>query len=373
MKKILSSLTVAVALSFAGTLQAGLIWTPETGWRVEGGLAEELLTKEGEPSAIELMNSARAAQEEESWFSALGYYNDVIDLYPESPFAAEAYYQKGVIHLRRHQFERSFEDFSEILDKHPEYPGFGRVIQGGYDVATSIRVGYRPYIWGWIPGFRDDEKALTFYEKIHSAAPYGPHAEMSLFYKGLWARELGKGEDAIDAFERLIYNYPDSVFTPRSYIAIAELYADRVIGPYWDQGSTRDALNYYRDFTALFPKDTYARVAQAKVVELTDTLARNRLELGKFYYYRRNNARAASIFFNEVVNVAPNSEAAEEARSLLVKLRAGEPPPRSFLDWIFGRYPKSDAGDFVDAQTQENLDSMGFRGAAGGEWAEEVE
>lgn len=364
----LSRLAAFAALSLAPlAARAELVWTPEKGWEVRGGVLADISGQAGRKTALDLMNKARAAQNEESWFSALGYYNDVIDDFPGSEFEAEAHYQKGLIHLRRSQFERAFNDFEAVRVHYPEYPGFARVVEGQFSVAMAIRRDERPWLWGWIPWFKDNEKALEFFDKVHSAAPYGPFSEWSLFQKGEWAREIGKDEEALDGYERLVWNYPDSFLTPKGYIAMAELYADRVMGPHWDQGSTRDALNFYRDFVDLFPKDPYAPKAQEKVVELRDTLARNRLELGKFYYYRRNNGRAAAIFLNEAVNVAPDSAAAKEAQAILAKVRADEPPPRSLLDWIFQRYPKSDAGDFVDAQSQQNLDTMGFRGGRQGE------
>ncbi len=358
--------------------KAELVWTPETGWEVRGGVldASAKTPPPADPvqvTALDLMNKARAAQNESRWYTALTYYNEVIDGFPGTEFEAEALYQKGVIHLRRSQFERAFNDFDAIRARHPGYPHFARVIEGEFAVAMAIRRGERPYLWGWIPWFKDNEKALDFFSKVQAAAPRGPLADWALFQKGEWGRELDKEDEAIDGYERLVYDYPDSVLTPKGYIAMAELYAGRVMGPHWDQGSTREALNFYRDFVELFPRDPYAPKAQERVVELRETLARNRLELGKFYYERRNNGRAAAIFLNEAVNAAPDSATAREAQALLAKVRAAEPPPLTLLDRLFGRYPKSDAGDFVDAQSQQNLETMGFRAARRDEISGETE
>lgn len=367
MNRFLRFLALGAFVSAAPLVHAGLVWTPEGGWRVEGGVVEDLKTEPERNDALALLNKAREKQEAESWFSALGCYNDVIDRYPGSDYAAEALYQKGLIHLRRSQFERSFDDFHEVLEKHPDYPHFSKVVQGQFDVAMAIKRGERPWLWGWIPWFKDEEKALEYFEKTNAVAPYGPKSVLSLYYKGEWAREIDKEEEALDAYERLIYKYPESPLAPWGYVAMAELYSNRVMGPDWDQGSTREARNFYKDFVSLFPNDPYAPHAQRKVEEMNDTLSRNRLELGKFYYYRRNNGRAAAVFFNEAVNAAPNSDAAKEAQELLAKVHADEPPPRTILDWVLGRYPKSDAGDFVDAQSQQNLDAMGFRSKSQGE------
>lgn len=361
---LFSVFSLGCAFSVLPLARAELAWSAASGWGVRGALSDDLPSEADRKAAIALLNEARREEEAGNFYTALSRYNEVIEAYPNSGYEAVALFRKGGIHFLRNQFERSFDDYNAILKRHPEYPGFKQVVAGQYAAAMAIRRGERPYLWGWIPWFKDDEKALEYFEKTHEAAPYGPHSEWSLYEKGSWAREIDKEEDAIDAYERLIYRYPDSFLTPDSYLALAELYADRVQGPHWDQGSTRDALNFYKDFVTLFPTHEDAPKAQQKVVEMRDMLARNRLELGKFYFYRRNNARAASIFLNESVNAAPDSDAAREAQELLARVRTGEPPPRTFVDWVLGRYPRSSAGDYVDAQSQQNLDKLGFREAS---------
>lgn len=360
---MISKFAALAALALAPLAgRAELVWTENSGW-LETGPVSGPMGELDRRIALGLLNSGSQEEAAGNLYTALSRYNEVIDSYPDTAYEAEALFRKGGIHLLRSQFERAFDDYNTILRRHPEFSRFTRVVEAQYAIAMAIRRGERPYLWGWIPWFKDDEKALEFFEKTHEAAPYGPHADWSLYEKGGWAREIDKEDDSLDAYERLIYRYPDSLLTPTSYLAMAELHAGRVQGPFWDQGSTREALNFYKDFIALFPTHEYAPKAQAKVIEMRDTLARNRLELGKFYYYRRNNARAAAIFFNEAVNAAPDSEAAKEAQEMLALARSGALPPRTPVDWVFGRYPRSNAGDFVDAQSQQNLDKLGFRDA----------
>lgn len=356
----------AAALAFAAlapcVARAGLEWSSESGWVVQGVLAQDVASPGDRAAVIRLLNDADREEAAGNLYSALSRYNEVIDLYPNTDYEAEALFGKGRIHLLRSQFERAFEDYHAILTRHPQFNRFGKAVEGQYAAAMAIRRGERPYLWGWIPWFKDDEKALDYFEKTHAAAPYGVHAEWALYERGTWAREIDKEEEAFDSYERLVYRYPDSFLTPDAYIALAELHAGRVQGAFWDQGSTRESLNFYKDFVALFPSHEYAPKAQAKVVEMRDTLARNRLELGKFYYTRRNNARAAAIFLNETISTSPDSDAAKEARELLEKIKAKERAPFTLGDLLmFGRYPSSDAGDFVDEQSQQNLEKLGFR------------
>jgi outer membrane protein assembly factor BamD len=59
---------------------------------------------------------------------------------------------------------------------------------------------------------------------------------------------------------------------------------------------------------------------------MEDLLARSRLNLGDFFYGYRSNNTAALVFYNETITIAPESEAAEEARARIADIEAGIQP-----------------------------------------------
>lgn len=332
---------------------AEVVWTPEGNWQVKGGILAEV-TGEEEKSAIrqtaqDLLNEAGQLQAKGSYHAALNRYEEITALYPGSPFAAEALFQSSVIYRQRAQFEKSFKGLQELLRLYPEYPRFNAVIEEQNAVALAIKAGERPMIGGWFPWFKDYGTGLVYFEEVQRNAPYSALAATALFNKGELALQIDREEEALFAFERIINYYPRSPQTPTAYLALAQTHANRSMGPEWDQGATLEALNYYNDFLALFPQDERAESALQKSEELRDDLAKNRLEMGRFYYERRNNPRAAAIFFNEAITAAPESETAREAQQLLAAIQAGEKADRSIMDWIFGRYPETASGEYIDA------------------------
>lgn len=356
---------IALAVLFASApfaAQAELVWTTDAGWQIKGGLLAGLGldTEEKRQNALEKMNEAKRLQDKGKYGAAIGIYDDVIDDYPGSDFSAEAFYQRGNCRFLRNQFEKSFSDYEEIVRRRPEFSKFNDVIRGEYRVADAIKSGKRPYLWGRLPWFKDYKKGLEYFESVNRNAPYGRLATQALYDKGILALAIDENDTAIDAFERVINNYPDDTLVPDAYLALAKTCEISIIGPEWDQGATRNALNYYNDYISLFPQNPNAPEAVKGAEKMRETLARNRLDLGKFYYNRRNNSRAAAIFFNEVVNISPDSEAAKEAQEFLADIRAGKKAPRTLVDWFFGRYPETTSGDYIDAQSQANLDKMGF-------------
>ena len=107
---------------------------------------------------------------------------------------------------------------------------------------------------------------------------------------------------------------------------MAQTYSNLVNGAEYDQGSTRQAISYYEDFLILFPQNSSLGEVESKLVAMEDLLARSRLNLGDFFYNYRSNNTAALVFYNDTITIAPESEAAEEARARIADIEAGVQP-----------------------------------------------
>lgn len=332
-------------------LHAELVWTQGKGWELKGGLAEAVVGKPEEAkSALEAMNKAREAQENKQRGKALQLYKQVIDRYPNSVFAPEALFQSGKILIERRQFEQANRRFEEILTRYPDYPQFNQVIGEKFALGEIIQSGRRPYLWGWMPWFRDYSVGTNIYEQIVKSAPYDAYAPLALMNLAILSKKTGKPEQGIDALERLISNYPESMLAPDAYLFMGQIYRDLVIGPAYDQAPTRKAINFYKDFLILYPEDANAAHATQNLELMSDTYARSRLIMGDFYYRYRNNRRAALVYYNETISLAPDSRAAQEARALIDKIKRGILPPPTIYDILFGRYKTP-----TDRQFEEQL------------------
>ncbi len=335
----------ALLLGGATSVRAELIWTPERGWEYKGGLLGPLMGDMSTPkSALESMNAAKTAQEGGHFWSALSYYDQIIANYPGSVFAPEALFQKGVIYIQRHQFESAFDSFERIIKRYPDYPNFNGVIYQEFNVADIMTVK-RPYLWGWMPWFKDPEKAYDYYDLVVKNAPATEYAPMALMKIALLAVQrssiLDRGESAakaIEALRRLINDYPQSMLASDAYLEISQIYASLVAGAAYDQGSTRQAIRYLQDYLFYYRDSRSAPEAEKQRDELLDVYARSQLLLGNFYYFYRDSNRAALIFYNQAITLAPKSPAAAEARVQIDKISRGIPAPLTPYDMLFGRY-----------------------------------
>lgn len=300
---------------------AELVWSASTGWQVEGGAFENQSDSDSR-TALGLMNKARAAEEARSYGSAVSTYNKVAKNYPNSIYASEALYRAGHIRQQRREYFKAFDAYQQMVVRYPSTEKFSQVIGEQYRIASLLLEGKRNYWFGVLPGFRNREKALEYFEQIVTNAPYSDYAPLSLMNVARGHQKFGNTEEAIDALDRMINSYPRNVLTPDAYLKLGQTHASLVNGPAYDQHSTKEAITYYEDFMILFPGDPGVASAEQGLSDMKRVLALSKLTIADYYFKYRRNYKAAKVFYNEAITVYPNSDVAERARVLLTEVDA---------------------------------------------------
>ena len=323
-------LGLIIALCGAVRLQAELVWTPGQGWRVEGGALAGLAGDEGR-NALDLMNKARAAEEAGSARSAIKGYEKVTKRYPNSIFAAEAFYRTGLLYEKRREYYKAFDAFQSLVQRYPSSERFSQVIGDQYRLAQALLDGKRAYMWGVIPGLKNREKSIEYFEQIVKNAPFSDYAPLSLMNVARGHQRMNATEEAIDALDRMINSYPSNVLTPDAYLKLAQTHSSLVDGPAYDQASTKSAITYYEDYLIQFPGDSGAASAEKGLSDMKTLLAQSKMIMADYYYKYRRNYKAAKVFYNEAITTYPDSAVAARARTMLAdvdaRLAGQNPPP----------------------------------------------
>ena len=307
---------------FGATARADLVWTRESGWRVEGGALSGLAGPEGR-KALDLMNAARASEDKGSNASAISTYASIAKKYPNSIYAPEAYYRSAKLRLIRKQYTKAFEDFQQVVARYPNTKRFNEIIGEQYRIASALLDGARGRIvFGLLPGFVAREKALEYFETVLVNAPFSDYAPLSLMNIARGHTYLKQTEDAMDALDRMINNYPQSLLAPDAYLKLAQAHSSLVDGPYYDQGSTKESITYFTDFMLLFPSDPNVAAAEKGLDNMKTMLAESKIKIGDFYFYKRNNYTAAKVFYNEAITAYPESTIAKRAKLRLDDVEA---------------------------------------------------
>jgi outer membrane protein assembly factor BamD len=317
-------------LFIASSLQAELSLNPfnwfEGDQKKAGPPGMQMLGAAEEAEALAILENGKSKLRSNDTAAANRIFKKLIKKYPRAKATAEALFLRGQIYISNEKWDKAFKSFQEIIRKHPEYEAFNQVIGSQFECATALMEGARGRILWIIPGFKQYSKSVNQFEQIVRNAPYSDYAPLALMNMAIVSEMQDKPEDAIDALDRLINYYPQSMLAPDAYYNMAQTYSDLVKGPQYDQGSTRQAISYYEDFLILFPESNYLGEVESNLESMEDLLARSRLNLGDFFYNYRSNNTAALVFYNDTITLAPESAAAEEARLRIQDIEAGVRP-----------------------------------------------
>lgn len=326
--RILQTLFVLSFLAIA-SLQAQLSFNPLNwfgGGAEEAIVAMNLASPADEAEAAERLDEGKARLANEQTGSANRIFKKIIKRFPNAQATAEARFLHGRILMTKGRWAKAFDVYQELIATHPNYESFDQVVGAQFECATALMEGARGRILWVIPGFRQYTKAIEQFERIVGNAPYSDYAPLALMNIAFIAEQEGQSDQAIDALDRLINFYPQSMLAPDAYYNMAETYASLVKGSEYDQGSTRQAISYYEDFLILFPQSSYIGEVEANLESMENLLAQSRLNLGDFFYNYRANNTAALVFYNETITIAPESESAAEARLRIADIEAGVRP-----------------------------------------------
>jgi outer membrane protein assembly factor BamD len=279
-----------------------------------------------EAEASALLETAKAKLAAGSTATADRSFKKIIKKYPKAVASGDARFLHSQILMGKGRWNKAFVSLQEIIIKHPNYENFNQVLSAQFDCATALMEGARGRILWIIPGFKQPNKAARQFEQIVRNAPYSDYAPLALMNIAIIYRQEEMPENAIDALDRLINYYPQSMLASDAYYNTAQTYSSLINGAEYDQGSTRQAISYYEDFLILFPQSSYLGEVESNLATMEDLLARSRLNLGDFFYNYRSNNTAALVFYNETITIAPESEAAEEARARIADIQAGVQP-----------------------------------------------
>ena len=251
--------------------------------------------------------------------SAAKNFKTIYNKYPGADFAADATFQYGEIKFQKNSWKKSFLAFQTLLIRHPDFENFDQVVDYQFRISLNLAngVGQR-YLF--IFPHRAWERSASYFEVLIQNAPYSDLAPLALMNVSLIHQHSGNTARAVDALDRLINLYPESLLADDAYLELGNTFASLNDGPLYDQGSTREALSYYEDFLVLFPDHPEIGQGEVGLSAMRNANAQSKLVIGEYYYRHRKWYQAAEIFFNEAITLAPESEAASEAREYLAKI-----------------------------------------------------
>jgi outer membrane protein assembly factor BamD len=246
----------------------------------------------------------------------------ILRVWPLSDYAPDAQYLIGRSLEATDMDEAAFKAYQTIVDKYPRSSHYDDVLWRQYAIANRFLGGQWFKVLRYIPLYPSMEQTAQLFDKIVNNGPYSavaPHAQLRIGA----AREKQKNyPDAVKAYATAAdryYNQPtiasDALF--REGIS----YARQAAKAEYDQNNASEAIARFTDFITLYPDDKRVPRAQKAITLLKTEQVRGNYEIARFYE-KNKKWNGALVYYNEVLQLDPNSSYAASARQAIESLKS---------------------------------------------------
>jgi outer membrane protein assembly factor BamD len=311
---------------------APLIYSPGEGWYYEaaGSNASWVRTR-----AKDQLEVAEAAFKNKDYSVTMHAANRVLKVWPLSDYAPRAAYLVGRCLEVKGWDEAAFDSYQNIIKKYPNSDNYNEVLWRQYEISNRFLGGeFFRIFWNYLPLYPSMDDTAKLFGKVVDNGPYSdvaPHAQLGIGA----AREKQKNyEDAVTAYETAADRYHDQPDIASDALFREGIsYQKQAAAAEYDQSTAGKAIATYTDFITLFPDDKRVPDAQKAVADLKTEQVRGSFSIAQFYEksktldaeQRRNGAL---VYYNEVLQLDPNSSYAAQSRQRIeaLKPRVQTPP-----------------------------------------------
>ena len=157
----------------------------------------------------------------------------------------------------------------------------------------------------------DFENAITEFDDVFLNYPFSPLASRSEIMSAYSLYQNNKLDKAVLKLNSFIEMNPKGQLTQYAHYLLSMCYYSQVSTEGRDPGLTIKALNSFKLIISKYPNSKYAKDSKLKIIYLKNLIAKNELNVGKFYL--KKGAPASSIKrFKSVLQNYQNSSAIPE-------------------------------------------------------------
>lgn len=284
-----------------------------------------------EAAGQKMLANIRAQESQLSSRKARSMYGDIVKKYPRTEAAGEAQFKLGELRESESNLKKAFKEYQTFITDHPKSPRFGEAVKRQYDVAKALMESDKKGFLG-IGAAIQPSDLIEMFEQISANAPFSEYAPLALFNIGIVNRTQNNFDEAIDAFDAVVEEYPDSHLRADAMLQKFEMLgnaADRSNNPQnvrAQREAGEDALNQL--------SGDQAASIRAEMGKLEDKQNEKDFNIGRFYE-KQGNLPSAAVYYREVIGRPSTSEfyaLAKERLDILIaidpSIASSAPQPR---------------------------------------------
>jgi len=288
-------ITICVATSSYGKW----VWNKEMGW-IES-------TSEAVITLDQRYKYALSLLVEQKYLIAIKEFEAIIDTSPNSEYAESSQINIGWAYFLNSDYKRALKAYENALQK---YSGSKR----------TKEILERVFQLGVAQMDTDEDAAIKVFEKIiekQNLGPLAPDAQVKIadcYFK------LGQYEEALDAYEKFLEEYPKNEWVPYIQYQIPLSKVCHEKKQERNYGLLVSAREGFEEYLVSNPNGVHVEDAKRMIEEIWIIEAEREYNIGEFYL-RRKKPSSAAMYFEYVIADFPGTIWAERANERIEFLK----------------------------------------------------
>ena len=307
MKTTIRLILIIIALSIclsAIPSSAYWVWTPQTKKWVNPKYAPKDTPKEQLLYSMDFF-------EAKDYKKALTEFNKIIKYYKRSEAASEAQYYIGRCYEELGNPYHAFESYQKVIDDYPFTQRTDDIVEREYNIAEKLYQGEKTKFLG--VSFKAlPEQTIEVYKKVVSNAPYSSYAPLAQFRIGELYKKIEFYNEAREAFEKIVEDYPDSGIATEAKFQMALCASIASGGIAYDQTLAKEAMKEFDEFAKENPDSELVQRVEKEKKDLIEKRAGSCMSTARFYE-RIGKYNSAALYYNKIVEDFPESSIAPAA------------------------------------------------------------
>ncbi|MDD3296072.1 MAG: outer membrane protein assembly factor BamD [Candidatus Omnitrophica bacterium] len=250
--------------------------------------------------------------EEENYKDAYHEFKKLIVHYPDAREAAEAQYHVARCLEKLDKPYEAFLEYKKIADTYPNSQRISEVAEREYSIGEFfLNREHKKWLGFSVYDFVE-HPSVEIFKTIVDKSPYSEYAPRAQYKLGIIFIQLGRYDEARDAFQKVLDNYPDSEWAAPSKYQLAIATAKAFPGADYDSSYLEEATDRLDEFIKAHPEAQISSQAQDQLDELRDREARKNFDIAEFYY-KQDHFKSAVLYYQKIVTEYPDSSYYETA------------------------------------------------------------
>jgi len=288
------------------------IWSPKT---------QKWKNPKYSPLATPFLQYKQAAKyfNEKDYKNAYKSFKKMLASYPDAKEAADAQYYLGATLEKLNKPYAAYLEYKKVIDSYPNSKRINDVVKKEYSIGEYFLNRPRKKWLGVSMYDFVEHPSIEIFRNIVDKSPYSPYAPKAQYKLGFLFLQLARYDEAKDAFQKIIDNYPETKWAyPAKYqlaIAASKLFA----GADYDSTALKEATDRLKEFIKNHPDADITPQAKEQFKELKNKEAEKNFGIAQFYE-KQKKYKAAAIYYKMVIDNYPDSKYASNAEDKLKEI-----------------------------------------------------